>query len=178
MFDFFEKKLIEEGYIEDGVYDHVIGYAPPFIYRKKDALLKKFTEFEEKERISVDGRTIYYVTTIYEDRNGLQQPLLLYRIPGKSSTGKVPFTCLWVFAMALNGKCVTISSIRYRHSEEDDSPEWEYDENEEIIFENDFFYSDIAKDSWFEIKNNESKDLLVLVEPITEELVDYDDSDL
>ena len=35
MFDFFEKKLIEEGYIEDGVYDHVFGYAPPFIYRKK-----------------------------------------------------------------------------------------------------------------------------------------------
>ena len=75
-------------------------------------------------------------------------------------------------------ECVTISSIGYLHSEEGDSPEWEYDENEEIIFENEFFYSDKAKDSWFEIKNNESKDLLVLVEPMTEELVDYDDSDL
>lgn len=174
LLDSFWKRLIVEDYIEDD--SQVAGcFGGPYTckYRKKSKLLNDFSIIGETSKYSGDNEYTYYVREMYEERNGKQKPLMLYRIPEHSSTGKIycsSFPSLrWISIIVLKGKCLVIDSdILSCLEEEGESPEYECRENESTFFRG---YSSDKENDWFELLNETNKELLVLIEPIVEDLL-------
>lgn len=166
----FWKRLIVEGYIEDD--SQVAGcIGGPYIckYRRKSKLLNDFSKNKETAHYSDDNKYIYYVREMSEERNGKQKPLLLYRIPEHSSTGKIyysfPSLC-WISAIVLKGNCFIIDSDSLSCLEESESPGYECVENESTFWgEN---HSENAQ-TWYELRNDTDEELLVLIQPISED---------
>ena len=105
-----------------------------------------------------------------EERNGKQKTLMLYRIPEQSSTGKIyhsSFTSLyWISIIVLKGKCIGIDSYMLSCNDDEESPGFEYTENESTSFRG---YS--PDKDWFELRNATDDELLVIVEPISEDIL-------
>ena len=168
----FWKRLIVEGYIEDD--SQVAGcIGGPYIckYRRKSKLLDDFSKIGDTAHYSDDNIFTYYVREMNEERNGKRKPLLLYRIPEHSSTGKIyssSFPSLyWISIIVLKGKCIGMDNSM-SSCYDDESPSFEFKENESTFFRGNS--SDKEKD-WFELRNETNKELLVLVEPIVEDLL-------
>ena len=168
----FWKRLIVEGYIEDD--SQVAGcIGGPYIckYRRKSKLLDDFSKIRETAHYSDDNKFTYYVREMNEERDGKRKPLFLYRIPEHSSTGKIYYSSFpslyWISIIVLKGKCIgTDNNMSLCH--DDESPNFEFKENESTFFRG--YSSDKEKD-WFELRNETNKELLVLVEPIVEDLL-------
>lgn len=167
----FWKRLIAEDYIEDD--SQVAGcFGGPYIckYRRKSKLLNNFFKNEETAHYSDDNKYTYYIKEMYEDGNGKQKPLMLYRIPEHSSTGKIYYSSFpslyWISIIVLKGKCIGMDNSM-SSCYDDESPGFEFKENESTFFRG--YSSDKEKD-WFELRNETNKELLVLAEPIVEDL--------
>ncbi|MBR5687319.1 MAG: hypothetical protein IKX36_05115 [Prevotella sp.] len=145
----------------------LIGIISIPIFRNKENLLKKFSEIHETKMSSGGNTNIYYVKRSYEMRNGKRKPLQLYRIPRNSTTGiiRIHTEILCITAVALNGSCIA----RWGDVQEGKDIiqlEEELQENDCYIFDNDYRTEDTCDYSWYEIKNPESHDLLMLILPV------------
>ena len=163
----FWKKLIVEDYIEDD--SQVAGcLGGPYIckYRRKSKLLDDCSKIGETAHYSDDNIFTYYVREMNEERNGKRKPLLLYRIPEHSSTGKIHYSSFpslcWISTIVLKGKCIVMDNSM-SSCYDDESPCFEFKENESSFFRG---YSSDKENDWFELRNETNKELLVLVEPI------------
>ena len=158
----FEEELACNGYLEDNtLFAGLIGCIPSFIYRNKVMLLKKFIEKNEQTFFSNDKKYTYYVKEIWEEREGKQKQLLLYRIPPKSSTGPICFSNPWVTMISLRGTCLVINGEELYHCEQDGildlekiQPGFPCEEDDNITI-NDYcrLFGLEDRQSWFELKN-------------------------
>lgn len=172
----FEDMAAKEGYIIDkSNYIGAIGGSSEAIFRIRENLLNKFATINETKITSKNVPVVYYFKEFFEQRNGKNKPIQLYRIPYNSTTGRIRIQSqvLWITAIPLNGNCIARRGVVTGDKERFDfgDDDWLLQENEECTFDNYFKNADTGEYSWFELKNEEAHDLLMLVFPIDENVI-------
>ena len=176
LIDRFEGMAVKEGYIIDrSNYIGTIGGSTKPIFRSRENLLNIFAKIQETKITSENTPNVYYFKEFFEKRNDKNKPIQLYRIPYSSTTGRIRIQpqILWISAIPLNGNCIVrrgvVTDDKERFNFGDD--EWVLHKNEEFTFDNYFKNIDTGEYSWFELKNVEAQDLLMLVFPIDENVI-------
>ena len=176
LIDWFEGMAVKEGYIIDkSNYVGAIGGPSEPIFRIRENLLNIFAKIHETKISSENSPNGYYFKEFFEKRNGKNKPIQLYRIPYNSTTGRIRIQpqILWISAIPLNGNCIARRGVVTDDKERFDfgDDDWVLKENEEYTFDNNFKNADTGEYSWFELKNAEAQDLLMLVFPIDENVI-------
>ena len=176
LIDRFEGMAAKEGYIIDkSNYIGAIGGPSEPIIRIKENLLNIFAKIHETKISSGNTPSVYYFKEYFEKRNGKNKPIQLYRISNNTTTGRIRIQpqILWISAIPLNGNCIARRGVVTDDKERFDfgDDDWLLQENEECTFENYFKNADTGEYSWFELKNAETQDLLMLVFPIDENVI-------